>query len=920
MFLAVIPASAGLLQRLDRLGVEQDLLWFWVLLGWSFCLIFWRGSPGRETHWRWAPWAAAAGVATALLQFLTFNPPFDFFYSRLTPGTAGRYTASLIDPDLFADIMLAGVYVAVAVLGWGRLATGTKAPVWRWLLAVLGVGLVWWHVRVPQATAWVLALLPFAGFTCLWRGTAQSPWARWALAATACLPLVSPIGPLAVLGERLQRLGPTSGLGAVAALFNLVAVAAMLMGLAREQFQAMTATARQAYWREVRPFVMGGVLWVIAGTGFALLSGHDNAYEVKTNRLRQTAARAEEIHVALAARLRTGSEPALLAAELRRLRAVTPYTKDVAFIVRRDGRLVRLTATVDGLATGALRVSAPDDLQAWAHGEQKIVSLPVPEGGTPYFTRAPVRNEAGEMTAWLEFAWEEFYSTLDRKWRTGPLLMTALGAVLAALFFVQRRSGREREEALRAAAVSAEATRIKTAFLAKVSHELRTPLQSILGYAELLQGEVKGDAGRKQLGALQHHGQLMTRLVNDLIDLGALESGAFRLVEKPVQPAELVRQTVESLRARAAAKGLGLGLAVTPQVPDWIIADGERLRQLVLNLVGNAVKFTATGRVDVALATEAGPAQPWLMLTVRDTGPGIAAEEHRRIFEPYYRVGLTAQEQGSGLGLALVAGLCGSMGGEVRVESAPGAGASFQVRLPLRPAAAPASPVAAVRPGAWLEGQRILIADDNDLVRELFMGYLQSLGAECTAAKDGAEALQQAQVNRFAAIVLDLAMPGLTGAEVARRLRAVGTTARIIGVSAHTDAADRADALAAGMDAFLTKPVELAELGRTLAAAVAPSSSREDGLARVREGIARRFRAGAADEVARIAAALDRKDRAALKVRAHDLMNSAFAVGDHPLGRAAAQFERALEDSDEAGVAAAWSACLVALQPWLGAE
>lgn len=920
MLLAIAPALAGPLPGLDRLGVHQDLVWFWVLLGWSFCLIFWRGNPGRESHWRWAPWVATAGVATALLQFLTFNPPFDFFYSRLLPGTVGQYKPALIQPNFFADVMLAAIYTVVAVLGWGRLASGTKLQAWRWLMLVAGAGLVWWHVHAPQASSWALALLPLAGLACLWGRTAGSRWARGALVTAAWLPLVSPIGPLAIFWDRLQRDGPTGGLGAVASLFHLLAALVMLTGLACEQFQARTAAARQAYWREVRPFLLGGALWVAAGTGFALLSGHDNAHEVKTNRLRQTASRAEEINDAFAARLGAGLDPAVIAAELQRLATVTPYTKATAFIVKREGRLVKLTVRAGELIAGPADPLGAADVPDWDHAVKKIVSLPVPEGGEPYYTLAPIQDQAGRMTAWLQFTWEEFYSTLDRKWRTGPQLVTALGAVIAALFFVQRRSGRERAEAVRAAAVAAESIRIKTAFLAKVSHELRTPLQSILGYAELLRTEVPGETGRQQLAALQHHGQLMTRLVNDLIDLGALESGAFRLVEKPVEAGELVRQTVESLRLRATAKGLGLALEIRPAVPGRILADGERLRQIVLNLVGNAVKFTATGRIDVTLSTEEAAAQKCLVLTVRDTGPGIPAEEHPRIFEPYYRLGLTAQEQGSGLGLALVAGLCGSMGGAVHVESALGAGACFRVRLPLRPADAPVSPTTAGATNTWLQGRRILIADDNDLVRTLFTSYLGSLGAECVTARNGEEALRLAQETQFAVIVLDLAMPLLSGVEVARRLRAAGNNTRIVGVSAHTDAADRAAALAAGMDAFLTKPVELAVLGETLAAKSPASPAHEDGLAKVRADIAQRFRASAPGDLARIAAALEQQDRATLKTLAHDLMNSAFAIGDESLGQAAARLERALDSCDERGVTEAWRACREALQPWLQPE
>src|SRR5690606_85034 len=162
-----------------------------------------------------------------------------------------------------------------------------------------------------------------------------------------------------------------------------------------------------------------------------------------------------------------------------------------------------------------------------------------------------------------------------------------------------------------------------------------------------------------------------------------------------------------------------------PDVPAWVTADAGRLRQLLLNLIGNAVKFTRAGSITVSLSVDAAGR---MELGVRDTGPGIAPEDQARVFEPFARLALTAQEAGTGLGLALVAGLVRSMGGTVAVESTPGQGSCFQLNLPLRPAPAPVT-TAAGEGTIHLEGLRVLIADDNDLVRALFTSYLSSLGA-----------------------------------------------------------------------------------------------------------------------------------------------------------------------------------------------
>lgn len=931
-----VPSWLGLL------GVHQDLLWFLVLLAWSFACLGWWRNPARDQAWAWLPWAAGMGMMAALLQFLAFNPPFDLFYERLVPGTNDTYTPALLNPDLFADMGMATVFAALAAAWWWQAAGSTVARALRWPVLVLCTGLVVMHRHHPLLAGTLLALLPFQALAYVWPKTSGHGGSRVALVLAVLLPLVSTVGPLADWAGKLPRHGPTGWFGAVYALSQLACASIAMVGLWREEARRLGASGRRALWHDARPFMLGGLVWLLAGTIFALRSGSDNAWEVKTNRLRTAASRAASFNLDLVTPLsnltfdlihrprRTLPDGTVLAEvkelipvveplnrELATVVRSTPFLKQARFVVLHEGWLVAVADNIPPGLPGTvqlLRHATAKDHEDWTRCQDVIEELPVPEERGPYYCRAAVVGPDHRMLGWLDFVRQEFYSSMDRKWRTGPLLVTALGAVLAAAFFVERRSSREREAALRAAAVAEETGRIKTAFLAKVSHELRTPLQSILGYSEILQQELTGARAVKQLAALRHHGQLMTRLVNDLIDLSALENGVFRLIEKPTPLAELVQQTVDSLRPRAEAKGLALHLRIDPELPAWIEADAERLRQIVLNLLGNAVKFTAQGRVEVGLRPSTTGATDEFELAVCDTGPGIPIADQPKLFQPFFRLELTAQQEGSGLGLALVAGLCRSMGGHVEIESAPGEGACFRVRLPLRPAVPDTDP-SPVQLDQLLQGQKVLVADDNALVRELFTGYLRSLGAECIEACDGEEALNLARRQLCNAVVLDLAMPRLDGCAVARRLRASGSRVRIVGVSAHTDAADRAEALAAGMDDFLTKPVELTVLGQALATThlTVPEGGAYE---RMRAQLAPRFRAELPAGIARITAALEACDWDELHAAVHHLKNSGLVMGDDRLSTACTVLERHIAARDEAAVVAAWSACTAALQSW----
>jgi CheY-like chemotaxis protein/HPt (histidine-containing phosphotransfer) domain-containing protein len=479
------------------------------------------------------------------------------------------------------------------------------------------------------------------------------------------------------------------------------------------------------------------------------------------------------------------------------------------------------------------------------------------------------------------------------------MLMVAIGVALWATAIGYRLRRLEREQAERIAREAAAADRAKSEFLAHVSHELRTPIQSVLGYAELLASAPLGDVGRQRLAALRGQGDLLLRLVNDLIDLGALQASVFRLQPSSVDAAALTRECLETIRPQADARHLTLHLEIDPGVT-WIEADGQRLRQVLLNLLTNAVKFTTTGGITLRLCRPVEPAAT-VEWTVQDTGPGIAPEDQERIFQPFVRLDRDHAVAGAGMGLALCARLCTAMKGSIAVQSDGESGTTFVVRLPLHERAASATmPLADARPPgaaasvAW-HGLKVLVADDNTLVRELLVAFFQERNADTTAVADGLAVVEICAGQPFEVIVLDLSMPWLDGRETARRLRRPGATPGqpwIIGLSAHAGREDANTAIAAGMDRFLTKPVSFAELSAAVAEAPGararpPSAGAGFGAsAALAQRLSTQFFAETPAIVAEMRMALANRDWPRLRARAHYLKNSADVLGAEELRRA----------------------------------
>ena len=386
-------------------------------------------------------------------------------------------------------------------------------------------------------------------------------------------------------------------------------------------------------------------------------------------------------------------------------------------------------------------------------------------------------------------------------------------AFVNALRDITRRKAMEDE--LRAARAAAEAAaQVKGDFLANMSHELRTPLTSVIGFTRLaLEQPDLNEDSRSYIGKASSAGAALLSTVNDILDFSKLESGQLQIRLEPADPAAVCRETLDLFSQSAGQKGLGLRF-VGADLPERLSLDPNRLRQLLLNLVGNAVKFSETGQIEVAAIWR--EADRRLLVSVKDQGPGIAPEQQSLLFRRFSQVdgSSTRRHGGTGLGLAICRGLVEAMGGEIGVESELGRGARFYFVIPAEPAGAVEledDDTALIFP----VGARILVADDHPANRELVRAVLAPFGADVCEAANGAEAVRAAESSTFDLILMDLRMPELDGMSAMQAIRkGQGPNRRtsILAFSAGADAPGMAARLAAGFDGDLSKPVLPADL------------------------------------------------------------------------------------------------------------
>jgi signal transduction histidine kinase/CheY-like chemotaxis protein len=370
------------------------------------------------------------------------------------------------------------------------------------------------------------------------------------------------------------------------------------------------------------------------------------------------------------------------------------------------------------------------------------------------------------------------------------------------------------------------ASRAKSAFVANTSHEIRTPLTAILGYTELLLEDVDRPVERARrvewLETIQRNGAYLGRVLNDVLDLSRIESGRLELETVPVDPGALLRDVHELMNVQAAGKGLDLALEIGADLPPRIAGDPTRLRQVLVNLVGNAIRFTPHGQVRISAALQARNVERRLAIEVIDSGIGLTEEQIGRIFEPFTQAdaSTTRTHGGTGLGLSIAAALVERMGGSLSVRSAPGSGSVFRVELPVLelPAAAGAqeSIAEAVLPRA---GLRVLVAEDGPDNQRLIRLFLERLGCQVEIAAEGRSAVTRVLdgPKDLDLVLMDLQMPLLDGYAAARELRASGVALPIIALTAHAMSEERERCLAAGCNDYLSKPIDRAALAACLA-------------------------------------------------------------------------------------------------------
>jgi signal transduction histidine kinase/ActR/RegA family two-component response regulator len=367
------------------------------------------------------------------------------------------------------------------------------------------------------------------------------------------------------------------------------------------------------------------------------------------------------------------------------------------------------------------------------------------------------------------------------------------------------------------------ANRAKSEFLARMSHELRTPLNAILGFAQIMKRDSALSARHvNAVGTIHRSGEHLLALINDVLDLAKVEAGKLDLQADLLEMRTFLRVIDDIVRVKAQQKELALDLEVDPALPSAVRADSRRLQQVLLNLLGNAVKFTDHGRVTLRvhkLAQANGTAT--LRFQVTDTGSGIDHANQRRIFEPFEQVGDVRQRHGgAGLGLAISAQLVRAMDSEIQVESRPGAGSTFwfDLALPIETGVMAAAPADEVVGGYAGPRKRLLVVDDVQENRALLIDMLEPLGFDVQEATDGLKAIESALAAPPDLILMDSVMPNLDGRATTRRLRQMQglATVPIVVISAAASEADRNEAIAAGADGFLCKPFQAGKLLETI--------------------------------------------------------------------------------------------------------